>query len=163
MGGAAHSIHPLAGMGLNTALLGLFSSDRKAAKQRELGIAQAMYNKEQKELQQQYQMSSTMAKMQAEANAMAGEIVYQKTAAKQLTNTLNNTFAELTKGANKYGGNVMKYMVAEGNDLLYGGIADFKSQLNDMKQNEAQVAKFIEATQSKENAPLVMEFHDLNI
>jgi len=147
----------MAGMGINTALLGLFSSDRKAAKQRELNIAQAMYNKEQQDLQKQYQFQDQLFKLDQAYGEEASKIVYQQGKAKKLKGTLDNTFEELKKGAARYGGDYMKYMVAEGNELLYSGISDFKSQLNSLKVNEEEVKKYRKATDSKDTVNLVMQ------
>lgn len=142
--------------GTSAALLGIFSSDRKAAKARELNIAQTQYQISQQKQQQQYQLSQTLAQNRQVANKTAAGITTRKADAQQLVTNLDNVIDDMKLGVAKYGGNVMKYMIAEGTDKWATAIGDYETKIGEIKTNEAEVAKYIELTNS-DKAHLAMD------
>ena len=142
--------------GTSAALLGVFSSDRKAAKARELNIAQTQYQISQQKQQQQYQLSQTLAQNRQVANKTAAGITTRKADAQQLVTNLDNVIDDMKLGVAKYGGNVMKYMIAEGTDKWATAIGDYETKIGEIKTNEAEVAKYIELTNS-DKAHLAMD------
>ena len=142
--------------GTSAALLGIFSSDRKAAKARELNIAQTQYQMSQQKQQQQYQLSQTLAQNRQAAQKMAAGITTRKADAQNLVTNMDSVIDEMKAGVAKYGGNVMRYMTAEGNDKWTSAIGDYESKIGEIKTNEAEVAKYYELTNS-DKAHLVMD------
>ena len=142
--------------GTSAALLGIFSSDRKAAKARELQIAQTQYAMAQKKQEQQYKLSSTMAANKQAIAKQASAIGIRKADAQDLVTNMNAVIDEMKAGVNKYGGNVMKYMIAEGNEKWSTAVGDYEMKIGNLKQNEEQVAKYLELAHS-DKAGLAMK------
>ena len=142
--------------GTSAALLGIFSSDRKAAKARELNIAQTQYQMSQQKQQQQYQLSQTLAQNRQAAQKMAAGITTRKADAQNLVTNMDSVIDEMKAGVAKYGGNVMRYMTAEGNDKWTSAIGDYEAKIGEIKTNEAEVAKYMELT-SSDKAHLAMD------
>jgi|14_taG_2_1085336.scaffolds.fasta_scaffold00913_3 hypothetical protein len=142
--------------GTSAALLGVFSSDRKAAKARELNIAQTQYQISQKKQQQQYQLSQTLAQNRQAAQKIAASVTTRKADAQNLVTNMDNVIDEMKAGVAKYGGNVMRYMTAEGNDKWTSAIGDYETKIGEIKTNEAEIAKYYELTNS-DKAHLVMD------
>jgi len=142
----------MAGIGLNTALLGLFSSDKKQAKAREMQIAQQMYSKEQAELKQQYELDASLREQQLAYDKNAKIITTKREEVAKLQNNLDDLYDQVRQGAKKYG-NAQKYMLAEGNDLLYKGRAKYEQQIDRIKLNQDNISKFMEAS---DDSPLLM-------
>jgi hypothetical protein len=142
----------MAGIGLNTALLGLFSSDKKQAKAREMQIAQQMYSKEQAELKQQYELDASLREQQLAYDKNAKIITTKREEVAKLQNNLDDLYDQVREGAKKYG-NAQKYMLAEGNDLLYKGRAKYEQEIDRIKLNQDNISKFMEAS---DDSPLLM-------
>ena len=142
--------------GTSAALLGVFSSDRKSAKARELQIAQTQYQISQQKQQQQYKLSQTLAQNRQAAQKIAASVTTRKADAQNLVTNMDNVIDEMKAGVNKYGGNVMKYMIAEGNEKWTSAIGDYETKIGEIKANEAEVAKYYELTNS-DKAHLVMD------
>jgi hypothetical protein len=142
----------MAGIGLNTALLGLFSSDKKQAKAREMQIAQQMYSKEQAELKQQYELDASLRDQQLAYDKNAKIITTKREEVAKLQNNLDDLYDQVREGAKKYG-NAQKYMLAEGNDLLYKGRAKYEQEIDRIKLNQDNISKFMEAS---DDSPLLM-------
>ena len=142
--------------GTSAALLGIFSSDRKAAKARELNIAQTQYQMSQQKQQQQYQLSQTLAQNRQAAQKMAAGITTRKADAQNLVTNMDSVIDEMKAGVAKYGGNVMRYMTAEGSDKWTSAIGDYEAKIGEIKTNEAEVAKYKELT-SSDKAHLAMD------
>ncbi len=142
----------MAGIGLNTALLGLFSSDKKQAKAREMQIAQQMYSKEQAELKQQYEIDASLREQQLAYDKNAKIITTKREEVAKLQNNLDDLYDQVRDGAKKYG-NAQKYMLAEGNDLLYKGRAKYEQEIDRIKLNQDNISKFMEAS---DDSPLLM-------
>ena len=142
--------------GTSAALLGIFSSDRKAAKARELNIAQTQYQISQQKQQQQYQLSQTLAQNRQAAQKIAASVTTRKADAQNLVTNMDNVIDEMKTGVARYGGNVMRYMTAEGNDKWTSAIGDYEAKIGEIKTNEAEIAKYYELTNS-DKAHLVMD------
>ena len=142
--------------GTSAALLGIFSSDRKAAKARELNIAQTQYQMSQQKQQQQYQLSQTLAQNRQAAQKIAASVTTRKADAQNLVTNMDSVIDEMKAGVAKYGGNVMRYMTAEGNDKWTSAIGDYEAKIGEIKTNEAEIAKYYELTNS-DKAHLVMD------
>ena len=146
----------MANINLNAALLGIFSSDRKAAKQRELQIAQTQYALDQQKLKEQYQLSQTLAQNKRAAQKLANQVTFRKKDAQNLVSTLDEAQQQIRNGVAKYGGNVMKYMAAEGNNIWSTAVGNYEDQISRMNTNEKEIAKYFETANSK-NAHLLMQ------
>jgi hypothetical protein len=142
--------------GTAAGLIGIFSSDRKAAKARELQIAQTQYKLSQQKLQQQFAFSQQQAQNKAAANKLAASIKFRKQDASNLSDSLDNVFDEMKAGVAKYGGNVMKYMAAEGNDKWATAVGDYEGKIAALQNNEKEIAKYYELVNSGK-ASLVMD------
>ena len=93
----------MAGIGLNTALLGLFSSDKKQAKAREMQIAQQMYSKEQAELKQQYELDASLREQQLAYDKNAKIITTKREEVAKLQNNLDDLYDQVREGAKNTG------------------------------------------------------------
>ena len=142
--------------GTAAGLIGIFSSDRKAAKARELQIAQTQYKLSQQKLQEQFAFSQQQAQNKAAANKLAASIKFRKQDASNLSASLDNVFDEMKAGVAKYGGNVMKYMAAEGNDKWATAVGDYEGKIAALQTNEKEIAKYYELVNSGK-ASLVMD------
>ena len=130
----------------SAALIGLFSADRKSAKNRELQAVQTMYNMEQQKIQQEYQNSLVMARQTKAADKIAAQITTRKKDVLGLQQTLNDTKKNIDNLIKtKYGGNVMKGMAAEGNELWASAVGNYEGQLARLSANEKEIAKFQKA------------------
>ncbi len=130
----------------SAALIGLFSGDRKSAKNRELQAVQTMYNMEQQKIRQEYQNSLIMARQTQAADKIAAQITTRKKDVLGLQQTLNDTKKNIDSLIKtKYGGNVMKGMAAEGNELWASAVGNYEGQLARLSANEKEIAKFQKA------------------
>ena len=140
--------------GTSAALLGIFSSDRKAAKARELNIAQTQYQMSQQKQQQQYQLSQTLAQNRQAAQTIAASVTTRKADAQNLVTNMDSVIDEMKAGVAKYGGNVMRYMTAEGNDKWTSAIGDYEAKIGEIKTNEAEIANAAAGAKNKATAVL---------